>query len=144
MANPIYMTIGNILKDIRRKLSRHSQILIGYIPCTPFQGITNKAARCRTQANLFHMCMEKVLAPIAPLGETGIAMMSADRVWRRCHPIFSIFVGDYPEQALVTCTYNSHCAKCKVAHDQLGAYCTKNFRPTFIVTQLTYTVSFSR
>lgn len=66
--------------------------------------------------------MEKVLAPIAPLGETGIAMMSADRVWRRCHPIFSIFVGDYPEQALVTCTYNGHCAKCKVAHDQLGAY----------------------
>ena len=122
LAYPIYMTIGNIAKHICCKPSRHAQILIGYIPCTPFQGITNKAARCCTQANLFHTCMEKVLAPIAPLGETGIAMMSVDRVWCCCHPIFSIFVGDYPEQALVTCTYNGHCAKCKVAHDQLGAY----------------------
>ena len=94
------MTIGKITKQIGCKLSRHAQILIGYIACTPFQGITNKAARRCTQANLFHTCMEKVLAPITPLSETGITMMSADWVWHHCHPIFSVFVGDYPEQAL--------------------------------------------
>jgi hypothetical protein len=122
MAYPIYLTIGNIPKDIRRKPSRHAQILIGYIPTTSFRGITNKAARRRAQANLFHACMEKVLAPIAPYSETGIAMKTADGIWRRCHPIFAIFVGDYPEQALVTCTYNGRCPKCEVSHDQLGEY----------------------
>ena len=87
-----------------------------------FQGITNKAARRRAQANLFHACMEKLLAPIALYSETGIAMMSTDGIWRRCHPIFAVFVGDYPEQALVTCTYNGRCPKCEVSWDQLGEY----------------------
>jgi hypothetical protein len=116
------MTIGNIPKDTRRKPSRRAQILIGYIPTTSFQGVTNKAARLRAQANLFHACMEKVLAPIRPYGETGIAMMTADGIWRRCHPIFAVFVGDHPEQALVTCTYQGRCPKCKVLRDQLGEF----------------------
>jgi hypothetical protein len=66
--------------------------------------------------------MEKVLAPIRPYGETGIAMMTADGIWRRCHPIFAVFVGDHPEQALVTCTYQGRCPKCKVSRDQLGEF----------------------
>jgi hypothetical protein len=122
MAYPIYMTIGNIPKDIRRKPSRQAQILIGYIPTNKLEGITNKAARRRALANLFHGCMSNVLGPISCYGETGIAMMSGDGIWRRCHPIFAIFVGDYPEQALVTCTYNGRCPKCTVPPGRLGEY----------------------
>ena len=43
-AYPIYLTIGNIPKDIRRKPSRMAQILIGYIPTSKLLGLTNKAA----------------------------------------------------------------------------------------------------
>ena len=121
-AYPVYLTIGNIPKDIRRKPSRGAQILIGYIPTTSFETLTNKTARRRALANLFHTCMGNVLASIIPSGENGVAMMSADKVWRRCHPILAAFVGDYPELALVTCTYNGRCAKCKVPHDQLGEF----------------------
>ena len=46
-------------------------------------------------------------------------MMGRDGIWRRCHPIFASFVGDYPEQVLVMCTYNSRCPKCMVLPDQL-------------------------
>ena len=116
------MTIGNIPKDIRRKPSRRAQILIGYIPTTSFEGITNKSARRRAQANLFHACMEMALAPIKPYGETGIAMMTADGIWRRCHPIFAVFIGDHPEQALVTCTYQGRCPKCQLSRDETGEY----------------------
>lgn len=122
MAYPIYLTIGNIPKDIRRKPSRHAQILIGYIPTTKLGGITNKSARRRALANLFHTCMQNVLGPISTYGETGIAMMSGDGVWRRCHPILAVFVGDYPEQVLVTCTYSGRCPKCTIPPGQLGEY----------------------
>jgi hypothetical protein len=122
MAYPVYLTIGNVRKDVRRKPSRHAQMLVAYIPVTKFEGIPNKAGRRRTLANLFHACMQHLLAPIGAIGETGVKMMSGDGIWRRCHPIFAIFVGDYPEQVLVSCTYNGHCPKCTVPHDQLGEH----------------------
>ena len=82
----------------------------------------NKSARRRTLANLFHACMQKALGPIGSVSETGLEMMSGDGVWRRCHPIFAIFIGDYPEQALVTCTFHGRYPKCLVPPGQLGEY----------------------
>ena len=121
-AYPVYLTIGNIPKSIRRKPSRHAQLLIAYIPSTKLEGITNRAARRRALANLFHSCMQNLLAPISDYGESGVAMMTGDGIWRRCHPILAAFVGDYPEQALVTCTYNGRCPKCVSPPDRLGDY----------------------
>jgi Plavaka transposase len=124
MAYPIYLTIGNIPKDIRWKPSHNAQLLVGYIPTTKLGGMNVKAARCRALANLFHSCMHSVLGPISSYGESGLPMMSGDGIWRRCHPIFAIFVSDYPEQALVTCTYNGRCPKCFVTAGQLGEHQT--------------------
>ena len=121
-AYPIYLTIGNIPKQIRRKISCHAQILIGYIPTTKLVGISNQAGRRRALANLYHACMRDVLGPISSYGETGLDMVSGDGVWRRCHPIFAVFVGDYPEQALVTCTFQGRCPKCTMPNGQLGQY----------------------
>jgi len=122
MAYPVYLTIGNILKDICRKPSRHAQILVGYIPMTKLDGMENKTGHHRTLANLFHSCMQKVLGPISSISETSLEMISRDGIWRQYHPIFAIFVGNYPEQALVTCTFNGQCPKCLVPHGQLGKY----------------------
>src|SRR5712672_3790601 len=66
MAYPVYLTIGNILKDTRRKPTRHAQILIGYIPTTSFKGIKKKIGWRHAQAHLFHACIEMLLAPITP------------------------------------------------------------------------------
>lgn len=106
-AYPVYLTIGNILKNICCKPSRHAQVLLGYIPTTKLKGLANQAGQCCAIANLYHGCMQAILDPISAVGETGIAMMSGDGIWQWCHPIFALFVGDYPEQVLVTCTYNS-------------------------------------
>lgn len=122
MAYPIYLTIGNIPKEICQKPSQRAQILVGYIPTTKFKGLMNKAARRHAQANLFHTCMQLLLAPINSIGETGVALMSGNGIWHRCHPIFAMFIGDYSEQTLVTCTHNGRCPKCCVPHDQLGEY----------------------
>jgi hypothetical protein len=50
---------------------------------------------------------------IASYGETEVPMMSGDGIWCRCHPILANFIGDYPEQTLVTCTYYSECPNAK-------------------------------
>lgn len=44
-AYPVYMTIGNIPKDIRRKPSRQAHVLLAYLPTTRLEHVTNKAAR---------------------------------------------------------------------------------------------------
>jgi len=89
---------------------------------TKLDGMENKTGHCCTLANLFHSCMQKVLGPIGSVSETSLEMMSGDGIWRWCHPIFAIFIGNYPEQALVTCTFNGQCPKCLVPHGQLGEY----------------------
>ena len=122
MAYLIYLMIGNIPKAICCKPSCHAQMLIGYIPVTKLMGIDNQAAHCRALNNLFHICMHCVLGPINYHGKTGVPMMSGNGVWRQCHPVFANFIGDYPEQVLVTCTYSGQCPKCQVPTDWLGEH----------------------
>jgi hypothetical protein len=122
------MTIGNIPKEIRRKPSRCAQMLIGYIPVSKLESMGNKAGRRRGLANLFHSCMRALFEPIVSHGKTGLPMMSGDGIWRRCHPILANFIGDYPEQVLVTCTFSGRCPKCEAPCDQLGDYDTFSSR----------------
>ncbi|TBU21176.1 hypothetical protein BD311DRAFT_812584, partial [Dichomitus squalens] len=79
-AYPVYMTLGNLPKDIRSKPSRRGQILLAYLPTSKLQHIPNKAARRRTLANLFHACMARVLTPLSSVGVTGMELMSGDGV----------------------------------------------------------------
>jgi len=66
--------------------------------------------------------MAKILRPLESAGITGIELATGDGVVRRCHPILAIFVGDYPEQCLVTCS--KHCPICPIPKDELGEdYC---------------------
>ena len=94
-------------------------MLMGYIPTTRLKSIKNKAAWRRALVNLFHSCMHKVFSPIETYGETGIVMATGNGIWYRCHPIFATFIGDYPEQTLVTCTLNERCLKCLVPRDEI-------------------------
>ena len=66
--------------------------------------------------------MQLLLTPINSIGETGVEMMGGDGISHRCHPIFAVFIGDYLEQTLVTCTLNGRCPKCCIPHEQLREY----------------------
>ncbi|KAL6299809.1 hypothetical protein BKA93DRAFT_888051 [Sparassis latifolia] len=56
-------------------------------------------------------------------------MASGDGVERRCHPILAAYVGDYPEQCLVTCAYTGDCPVCDCPHDDLGSFpCEYDYR----------------
>lgn len=105
-AYPVYLTIGNLPKHIRRKPSRQGQVLLAYLPTTKLGHIANKASRRRCMSNLFHSCMAHILAPLEHAGKAGVDMVSGDGAVRRCFPIYATFVGDYPEQLLVTLIKN--------------------------------------
>ncbi|KAJ7847346.1 hypothetical protein B0H14DRAFT_3676386 [Mycena olivaceomarginata] len=119
-AYPVYMTIGNIPKEIRRKPSRRGYVLLGYLPTSRMKNIKNKSARRRILGNVFQACMAHILAPLKEAGKTGIPMTSGDGVTRRGHPIYATFVGDYPEQVLVTAVKTGECPTCEVPRDELG------------------------
>ncbi|KAJ7133963.1 hypothetical protein C8R43DRAFT_1132985 [Mycena crocata] len=119
-AYPVYMTIGNLPKEIRRKPSRRGYVLLGYLPTSRMKNVKNTAARRRILANVFHACMSHILAPLKDAGVTGIPMTSGDGITRRGHPIYATFVGDYPEQVLVTGVKTGECATCEVPRDELG------------------------
>ncbi|KAH8100185.1 hypothetical protein BXZ70DRAFT_893418 [Cristinia sonorae] len=120
-AYPVYMTIGNIPKEIRKKPSRQAQILLAYLPTARLEQITNAASRRRTLANLFHACMRRILEPLVEAGKVGLNMTCGNGDIRRCHPIFATFVGDYPEQVLVTCTKYGDCPVCPAKRTDLGS-----------------------
>ncbi|KAG2120459.1 uncharacterized protein F5147DRAFT_741494 [Suillus discolor] len=101
-AYPVYMTIGNIPKEIRRKPSQRAWILLAYLPTAKLKHITNKAVRCWTSTNLFHTCLHHILEPLRVPREDGVAMASGDGVIHRGHPILACYSADYPEQLLTT------------------------------------------
>jgi hypothetical protein len=73
-AYPLYMTIGNIRKEIRRKPSSRAYVLLAYLPTTRLEAETNQAARRRMLSNLYHACMSKILEPLREAGKSGVFM----------------------------------------------------------------------
>ena len=62
-------------------------MLMGYIPTTRLECITNKAGRHRALSNLFHTCMKKILSPLEAYGEISIAMATGDSICYKHRPL---------------------------------------------------------
>ncbi|KIL54452.1 hypothetical protein M378DRAFT_29088, partial [Amanita muscaria Koide BX008] len=119
-AYPVYLTIGNLPKSIRRKPSQRGQVLLAYLPTSKLARVTVQSSRRRMMSNLFHACLRRLVAPLVQSGIDGVHMKDGDGVIRRIHPILAVYVGDYPEQVLVTCTKTGECPKCDVARSDIG------------------------
>ncbi|KAG6381462.1 hypothetical protein JVT61DRAFT_34 [Boletus reticuloceps] len=96
------MTIGNIPKDICCKPLHGAWILLGYLPVMYLKHVTNKSARHRALANLFHACMCHILQPLEQVGKDDIPMTSGDGI------------------VLITGT-KTECPKCDIEHDELSS-----------------------
>ncbi|KAH6908393.1 hypothetical protein BKA70DRAFT_1029384, partial [Coprinopsis sp. MPI-PUGE-AT-0042] len=53
-------------------------------------------------------------------GITGVEMRDGAGFVRRGHPILAAYIGDYPEQVLVTGVKTTDCPTCPTAHSDLG------------------------
>lgn len=109
---PLYLTIGNLPKELRRKPSQKAYILLAYLPVIELENITPIERLRLMRSDLFHLCLERILKPLERAGTFGICMASGDGIIRRCHPIFAAYIGDYPEQILVTGAKTGQCPTC--------------------------------
>jgi hypothetical protein len=92
---PLYLTIGNIRKDIRRTQIQRAWILVGLIPGPP------KGAKNNDEA--WHSAVGTVLSQLRHLDITGPGLKRdcADGFQRQCYPLLAAWVGDYPEQVMI-------------------------------------------
>ncbi|KAG9121667.1 hypothetical protein FRC07_002288 [Ceratobasidium sp. 392] len=119
---PVYLSIGNISKDLRRKPSERAMLLVGYIPISDLAGISNTVRRSERRWQLFHTCMESILEPLKKASCCGVEMLCADGGIRRVHPILAAYLADYPEQCLATCVRETRCPICWVPTEERANY----------------------
>ncbi|KAI9448953.1 hypothetical protein F5148DRAFT_1278035 [Russula earlei] len=108
-AYPLYLTLGNISKSVRRKSSNHAVSLIGHIPTSEITCFSDPQI---PKYRLFHACLKKILELLKSAGSNGTKLICADGVIRRIFPILAAYVGDHPEQCLVAGCKENRCPIC--------------------------------
>ncbi|GJF00252.1 hypothetical protein PsYK624_165340 [Phanerochaete sordida] len=119
---PVYLTIGNLSKEVRRSSSMHGSILLGYLPVGKFSCYSAGDARSLGRYDAFHKCMEAVLKPLIDAGMHGVEMVCADRRERRIWPVLAAYVADYPEQCLVAGCKEVYCPIGQIPPNRRGSH----------------------
>ncbi|KAF5364863.1 hypothetical protein D9757_012750 [Collybiopsis confluens] len=92
-AYPVYLTIGNIPKALRRKPGARSCVLIAYLSIDkPLQQGLSKANIKLRNYELFHRSMAVVLEPLKAAGNPkggGVEMVGGDGAVRKVYPLLA-------------------------------------------------------
>ncbi|KAJ6577620.1 hypothetical protein B0H19DRAFT_1207980 [Mycena capillaripes] len=105
---PVYLTVGNISKDVRRQPFAHATVLIRYLPMSKLTCFTDDTRSLASYP-----------------GMEGVEMVCADGFVRRVFPILAAYVANYPEQCLVACCKENRCPQCCMDPKERGKNLTK-------------------
>ena len=138
---PVYLTIGNIERDVRRAHDRCGIILLGFVPIIECGWVSGRdrmkhrlyhsamsyILRCKLNCSFLYSCPQYVYAStnlstaLETIGQNGEDMLCADGQTRTCYPIMCGIIADYQEQTLITGVKNNqHCTICKVPPRERG------------------------
>ncbi|KAI6163524.1 hypothetical protein EDD17DRAFT_1507233 [Pisolithus thermaeus] len=99
---PVYLTIGNISKDVRQQVAAHVTLLIGYLPVSKLECF-HKKSWSLVGHHLFHHAMSLLLHPLVDSGLQGREMICANGYLCRVHPILAAYIADFQSNA---CKYS--------------------------------------
>ncbi|KAG8734472.1 hypothetical protein FRC10_011708 [Ceratobasidium sp. 414] len=111
-AYPLYISVGNIQKSVRRRTTSKATALLAYLPVEEFENAVDADQKARLKNELTHRAMEKVTEPLRTASKDGVEMLCADGRFRRGYPIVAGVVGDWPEQCMMGCVAEGGCPKC--------------------------------
>ncbi|KAG8784203.1 hypothetical protein FRC12_018893 [Ceratobasidium sp. 428] len=111
-AHPIYLSIGNISKTVRRMPTKRSMILLGYLPNDEFEEIEDLEVRQKCRWELLHRSLAKIFEPLKSASKDGVLARCADGYVRHIYPVLAAWIADFPEQTDLACTTRSGCPKC--------------------------------
>jgi len=118
------LTLGNIISWRRNKPD--AKILLGYLPQLKAKTLSEKRTESFHSAKhaLYQYSLDILTRPLLDYRNDGFDLKTNNgQLW--CFPFISVMLGDLPENAAVTLTYNSvnckyPCHKCLTENDELN------------------------
>ena len=113
---PLYMSIGNISKDLQRQGTKRTWVLFALLPIPPKQPKDGEIHRSWQGA------IERILKPIGELdiAGPGYEWDCADGQVRRCYPILAAWIADYQEYVILARIINRLCPVCEIPRTEMG------------------------
>ena len=87
----VYLTVGNISKEVLCQPSAHTTILLGYLPVAKLECF-KESTQSLARYNLFHYCMSKVLATLVKAGKGSIDITCGDGFTQTFFLILAVYV----------------------------------------------------
>ncbi len=117
-AHCVYMSCGNVSKDLRVKESARCWMKIAEVPVVKFlqkehQGILSQ--------RLYHICMDMVTTSLKKCSHEPVKMTDATGVKRLVRTILLSHIADYPEQQLIACVSGSSSPVSFAKYDNFGS-----------------------
>ena len=122
--HPIYLTLGNIPSWRRNKPD--AKVLLGYLPQLKAKTISQKRSKSFRMVKriLYQYSLDILVRSLLDYQNDGFDLKTDnDVLW--CYPFISVMLGDLPENAAITLTFNSAncrhpCHECLVEGDELN------------------------
>ena len=119
----VYMSLGNIRKETRNKVSHHAWVLLAKLPTPKFSSLNSQVFASEEEqehmpgilkAKLYHVCMWKVLNRLRKHEVQNV--MDPTRAHRCC----MAWIADLEEQYLIAGLAKNACPPCKANFSTLG------------------------
>ena len=128
---PVYISLGNIHKNLRRKRDSKAWLLLAKLPTGQFRRThfgTTKKENARMpgilRQRLFHLCMRIVLEPLRTDNHVYRTMVGPDAKLRQCVAVLMAWIADLEEQLMIAGVVNFNCPVCLASWEDLGTlYC---------------------
>jgi hypothetical protein len=119
---PAYLTLANIVSEVRMKASSHAWMCFCFFPVVKFE--VHPSFQSILSARLWHACMDKAFTRCKDAATTGYHMADPCGCLRWSFPLLAAWIADLPEQHLISGVANSTSPLSYAVTNQFGdAFC---------------------